>query len=489
MATKQSNNIVKRGGTFSVRVMIPKDIRHIYGGKREKLKSLGTSSHAKARELGFFAVSDILYEFDLVRRHGKLPTPQLVEDIQAATTPIPVPAVEAAGFQASAFSARLFPAAPGSAGKEIPTILEAFEMYQAENPRGVTADTFRQSRLIINLFSEFLGTNPPVTAITKAAVREWKAALTEWPVRANEVAELKSLSFPEVILACRELWGAGVRPCITRKTVNKYLSALGGFCSWLTAATDHLPTNPVDGMYHKLDKTERKVFPFSSDQLKTFFNSPIYTGCESDEKDFLPGDARVRDYRYWLPLIALYSGARLGEIAQLLTADVKQLHGTWVFHITREGSTKKTTKTAGSQRVVPLHPTLIELGLLDLQAARVSDGSERLFPEIEYDKRGQISGHPSRWFGRYMARIELREGNRFNFHSFRHTATDALRRAGYTDDQIAPLLGHTKVTMTARYGTEPVGTIRQRADMIGAIAYDLDLSQLASPPLRQALAA
>lgn len=478
MGQKQANNIVKRGGKYSVRVMIPKDIRHIYGGKREKLKALGTSSHSKARELGHEALGEILYEFYFVRKHRRLASPQELHGDDLAVNVLPAPEPATGEYQASQYSEHLFDRPQDGASERTPTILEAFDMYKAENPRGVSADTFRQSSYIIRLFSELLGERPPVTLITKASIRKWKLALAEWPVKAKEVAELKGLTFPEAILVARGLWGPGVRPCVTRKTINKYLSALGGFCSWLTAATDYLPANPVDGMYHKLDKTERKVFPFSPDQLKAFFSSPIYTGCASETVDFLPGEVEVRDYRYWLPLIALYSGARLGEIAQLLTADVKQLHDTWVFHITREGSTKKTTKTAGSQRVVPIHPKLVELGLLDLHAARISEGTERLFPEIEHDTRGQVSGHPSRWFGRYMARIELREGNRFNFHSFRHTATDALRRAGYTDDQIAPILGHTKVTMTARYGTEPVGTISQRTEMITAITYDLNLTRL-----------
>jgi integrase len=35
-----------------------------------------------------------------------------------------------------------------------------------------------------------------------------------------------------------------------------------------------------------------------------------------------------------------------------------------------------------------------------------------------------------------------------NFHSFRHSFTDALRRAGYLDEQFGMLFGHTKATTT-----------------------------------------
>jgi hypothetical protein len=55
----------------------------------------------------------------------------------------------------------------------------------------------------------------------------------------------------------------------------------------------------------------------------------------------------------------------------LSTVDVRQLHGFWVIHITEEGSPLKSTKTAGSMRVVPIHSELIKLGLVDYHGAIV----------------------------------------------------------------------------------------------------------------------
>jgi hypothetical protein len=100
-----------------------------------------------------------------------------------------------------------------------------------------------------------------------------------------------------------------------------------------------------------------------------------------------PGNVAIRDWRYWIPWIGLYSDARLGEIAQLLIKDVHQLHGTWIFHITEEGSNLKSTKTAGSMRVVPVHSELIKLGLIDYHAAMVADGEKQLFSQLKPDTR------------------------------------------------------------------------------------------------------
>ncbi|MEK7663470.1 MAG: hypothetical protein AAB357_04795, partial [Actinomycetota bacterium] len=49
--------------------------------------------------------------------------------------------------------------------------------------------------------------------------------------------------------------------------------------------------------------------------------------------------------------------------------------------------------------------------------------------------------------------------------------TDAIRRAGYLDDQFGFILGHTKQSMTARYGVTPQGMLQQRVELVNAIAY------------------
>ena len=95
----------------------------------------------------------------------------------------------------------------------------------------------------------------------------------------------------------------------------------------------------------------------------------------------------MHDWRYWIPWIGLYTGACLGEIAQLLTGAVRELHGVWIHYLTREGSTLKSTKTAGSQRVVPIHSELVDLGLLEYHRTMVARGEKHLFAEIKSDQR------------------------------------------------------------------------------------------------------
>lgn len=359
-------------------------------------------------------------------------------------------------------------AAPGEG------ILEVYEVFTRENPKGVKPDTIRMNREIIGWFAQHVGMTVPVSAIDKKAVREWKACLSQFPIKAAEVRELRGLSFKKIIAANERL----KRPTLSDRTVNKYLSALGAFCQW-AMQNGHLENNPVTGMHLGKEKTRSKVRPYTSDQLTTIFRSPLFTGCLSDDEPHRPGNVRPRDHRYWLPLLSLFTGARMGELAQLLTADVRQDRDRWIIHVTREGDDAKTTKTQGSQRVLPLHSELERLGFLAFHAERVEVGDRRLFPEIKPDARGAIAGNYSRWFGRYIARIGVKNDASVNFHSFRHGMADALRRAGYRDEEFACLLGHTSASTTGRYGILPQGELSQRCKMIDAVTFpELNLSHL-----------
>jgi integrase len=60
---------------------------------------------------------------------------------------------------------------------------------------------------------------------------------------------------------------------------------------------------------------------------------------------------------------------------------------------------------------------------------------------------------------------------KLNFHSLRHSISDAFRRGGYVDEQFNVLLGHTEETTTGIYGILPPVTLNQRVEMIEAVRY------------------
>ncbi|MFZ3324836.1 MAG: hypothetical protein WA231_02620 [Methylocella sp.] len=86
----------------------------------------------------------------------------------------------------------------------------------------------------------------------------------------------------------------------------------------------------------------------------------------------------------WVPLLSAYSGVRVSEICQLRVEDVTQLSGIWCMKIAPEAG---SLKTAGSERVVPLHPAVIEAGFLQFVATASSKSA--------YGPRQR--GHIVRW--------------------------------------------------------------------------------------------
>jgi len=363
------------------------------------------------------------------------------------------------------------------------SIMELFEVYARENPRSVTADTLAQARRDIGLFADYVGSTFPASKIDKKAVREWKALLMLYPVKATETKAFRGMKIAQIVAHNETVR----KPVLSVNTVNRYLSNLAAFCSWLVGH-GYINDNPTEGMFLAKDK-RKKVYPFTVDQMNTLFRSPLFTGCTSDDAPRFwnkPGDVRIRDHRYWIPLIMLYSGARPGEIAQLTLSDVREEQQTWILDITETAGDGeediKRLKTDGSRRVVPVHRELIKLGFLDYLAKVRDGGHTRVFPLAIRNDRGQMLSDFSRDFGRYLEKVGLKNGRGLSLYSFRHGAFDAMRRAGYLDEQFNFIFGHVSGgnRVTKGYGVLTQGILEQRAELVNAIAYSgLDLSHLA----------
>ena len=149
---------------------------------------------------------------------------------------------------------------------------------------------------------------------------------------------------------------------------------------------------------HLPKATAVKRLSFDDGDLRRLLASPLDT-----DPVWLP-DAGGGEASFWMPLVALFSGARMEEIGQLLTSDIKRDRGVPYFHITTladdededAGSKQqpagvagqqKSLKTEAARRCVPVHPTLIAIGFLDFVARRRKEKGARLFGKLG-DYRG-----------------------------------------------------------------------------------------------------
>jgi len=247
------------------------------------------------------------------------------------------------------------------------SLRDLLPQYLKEEGAGLSSEELLKKQKVVDLFSEHLGKDRVVATITRADVRNFKRALEHWPRTANNQTKFKGKDFNTIVELNRQLGGRTIGPA----TVNNYLSSLGGFFNWLFANDYATEPKITQGLLVKHNKAEHTREPYSEADLQAIFALPVFTGCKASDDPHTPGDARVVDWRFWIPVVALYSGARLGEIAQLRTQDVRQVGGHWTLHITDDGEGMEV-KTKGSVRVVPVHPELVRLGLLIYQT-RVAD--------------------------------------------------------------------------------------------------------------------
>ncbi|WP_172839366.1 hypothetical protein [Tateyamaria omphalii] len=132
---------------------------------------------------------------------------------------------------------------------------------------------------------------------------------------------------------------------------------------------------------------QRSVFTLP--ELTTVFGHSLWQGARSKGDRHKPGTVIVKDSRYWIPLILAYTGARRAEIAGLEATDVQEIerHACIVIQANKYRGLKgeeqgETDPRYKKTRVVPIHPHLIELGLLDHASDMQRRGHGLLFPDV-----------------------------------------------------------------------------------------------------------
>ena len=173
-----------------------------------------------------------------------------------------------------------------------------------------------------------------------------------------------------------------------------------------------------------------------------------------------------KDYQKWGPLIGLYTGARLGEIAQLRLDDIKQHEGIWCFDLNEEDG--KQLKTAGSKRLVPVHSQLIEQGLLEHVEVMREQGREKLFPEFAYCPKNGWGRNLGQWFNnRFLVALGIKT-KELVFHSLRHTMITRLSQSDVPEPVVKALVGHAQEGVTQQHYFREGYKLSQLRDAIEA---------------------
>lgn len=340
-----------------------------------------------------------------------------------------------------------------NATKDKRTLLELFEEYEREHKGSVADRTLRANKSKCVVVSELLK-DMPVSEVTRKHAIETRDLLSRLPKNKNKLAAFKGLSSIDAIEKNESL----DKPyeCISPTTVSEYLEKVSSVFIW-AGRYNYLSFNPFDSIKvaNNKNKNVDERSPFSHEQLIKLFSTPIYTSNKMQHS-----------YQYWVLLIAIYSGARQNEIAQLFVDNIREIDGIWCFYF-KEVNDTQNFKNESSRRITPIHHRLIELGFLEF----VSTCTDRLFETglPYYGERG-YGKELSRWFNEnYKIKLGFKAGDKTDFHSNRHTVIDFYKQHTNLEERfVQAIVGHKNNTITFdRYGSEfSPSVLKPLVDMI-----------------------
>jgi len=354
--------------------------------------------------------------------------------------------------------------APAKPVGELMSVLVDRYIPGASHERSWPKKTIERKKSELNEFIEICG-DKPANQYGQADGVAFKDAQTALPAN-RQKPPFKGKPLKQIVALAKSLQAKGGKlPLLSPLTVRDKINTVAGFFEWVLER-DTTALNPVATLKFKSSKKShnRDREPFTVDELNRIFRAPIYTGCLSRSRWSKPGN-QVLDSSaiYWVPLIGLFSGLRLGEIIQLEINDVKTQADILHFDITvassifapdgRGSDNTKSLKTRTSRRKVPVHPTLLTLGFDKYVEERRTSGDERLFAEF---KRSADDDSWSKQFSKHFLRFRRSVGitrHTATFHSFRHNFEDALRNANAPKDVRDAIQGHGENGVSREYGT------------------------------------
>lgn len=352
------------------------------------------------------------------------------------TPPAPVlEALEAIGDRAGS------DLAPADKPAHLLTLRDVFKLWKAktETPSAKSIDTALR---VIEAFEEVTG-NPPLQRLT------WKEGLK---LRDHFLAQ-------------------GMAPRTTKDRIG-WVSTL---IRYEMSEGRRIQADPWASI--KVEKGDEAVTvrkATRAGELASLFTLPLF-----QQYDLPNAKNAGRDAAYWVPVLGVYTGARITELAQLLVADVFLKDGLWRIAFRVTYPEWQSLKNKPSWREVPLHPELVRLGFLDYCTAMREAGHDRLFPMVQVSDTNNAGGSLSSWFSKLKGKAGWEREH--TFHSFRHGVETMLKRAKEPKSHIDRYTGHAGGSVADRDYThlepedlvETVGKVRPEG---------LELTRVFPPP-------
>ena len=283
---------------------------------------------------------------------------------------------------------------------------------------------------------EVVGPDRAVGEVSRKDCAQVQELLAGLPKNLSKLKPYAGLSLKDSAKLCAERDD----PRLSLGSVKVYTQTLSAFFNY---AIDRgvIEHNPASRMAVSGNRGASVRHPYSLEQVNTI----LAALPEWSDSGRITG-------RYWVPLIALFAGMRMGEIVSLRVSEVAEKEPKrWAFQL--KHAEDRPLKTKGSERTVPVHAALVELGLIDLVKERRKEGAVLLFPDLKGDDHAErVHAFQRRYEYLQKRKLGIVDAG-VSFHSFRHLFRDALRECGVPTDTTRALGGWARSGgVEERYG-------------------------------------
>jgi len=264
------------------------------------------------------------------------------------------------------------------------------------------------------------------------------------------------------------------------QTIKQKTTNIVAFLTWVT--TKHRIDEHFLKSFKHIQSTkvkDKKKPNFSDHDLKKIFGSDDFTdGLWHHDKTC----------RHWGSLIALYSGARGNEIAQLKTDDIKQDKDTEVYYFNikeefdDDGNVIQRLKNESSIRKCPVHNDLIKLGFLKYVSHRRKQKEKMLLSGVSLYRDKWIR-NMNRWFNQtHLDKVNVerfvdQDHAKKSFHSLRHTFINYEKQNRLDGAIISEIVGHSfSGTVHERY--QDGFALEAKKKELNKVKFDIDLNAI-----------
>lgn len=332
------------------------------------------------------------------------------------------------------------------------TLGEAITRMENDPLRDQFGDTADAKYVVtFRAMKELIGEGRKLASITRAECAAVQELIADIPVN---VKKLKAYDRCKTLRDMATLRADRGDKKMSSTTITTYTHSMSSFFNW-AIKKGLLTVNPATRLAPGRTSGNVSKRPFKIEEM-----NKIVAGLNDWS------DGGKLSGRWWVPMIAIFSGMRMGEIVSLTVDDIGARDGVECFILRK--TEDKSLKTPGSERVVPIHPELVKLGLLQRVATLRDGGGSRLFPDLPGQTQDELSDLFQKRFAYWQKKVLGIDGAGVSFHSFRHGFRDALREAGVPIDTTRALGGWARSGgVEERYGqgTRPATLARWMAEV------------------------